>query len=61
MGWIGVVWVSQCLTLWIFDSPLSVDGNSRHPSPCTSNPENTLHCLLLGNRNPKKPASDLWR
>ena len=53
MGWIGVVWVSQCLTLWIFDSPLSADGNSRHPSSCTSNPENTLHCLLLGNRNQK--------
>ena len=32
---------------------MSVDGNSGHPSSCTSNPENTLYCLLLGNRKLK--------
>ena len=32
---------------------MSVDGNSGHPSSCTSNPENTLYSLLLGNRKLK--------
>ena len=57
MGWIDVVCVSQCLTysghLRHPNSPVSVDGKSGHPSSCTSNPENTLYCLLLGNRNLK--------
>ena len=49
----------RCLMVWHSgrlrhpNSPVSVHGNSGHPSSCTSNPKNTLHCLLLGDRNLK--------